>query len=402
MADEVLLDWLDDELVQGLLALLNSGGEEARVAGGAVRNALMGQPVADIDIATTMLPDAVSMLLEKAGYKIVPTGIAHGTVTAVAKGRAFEITTLRRDVATDGRHAQVAFGRDWEADAKRRDLTINALYMDADGKVLDRVGGLADIEARVVRFVGDADRRIREDYLRILRFFRFFAWYGQHRPDADGLKACTRLKGGLSHLSAERAWQELSKLLAAPDPSRAILWMRQTGVLSAVLPESEKWGIDALPGLMAAERDEKWPPDPLLRLMAIIPPRVDVIEGMVARLKLPNKVRDRLHAWSNHAVPDARGEPDQFRRLLYRSDVAAITDRLRLAIARQDEHAASYRRLLTEAETWEKPTFPLSGKDLLASGMEAGPQVSKRLTELEEAWMESDFTLSKEALLSLS
>src|SRR5690606_10002862 len=219
------------------------GGEEARIAGGAVRNALFGEPVADVDIATTTPPQETVRRAEAAGFKAVPTGFEHGTVTVVAEGRPFEVTTLRADVETDGRRARVVFGRDWQADAERRDFTINALYAEADGTVVDLVGGLADIAARRLRFIGDAEARIREDYLRILRFFRFFAWYGEGRPDAEGLKACARLKGGLSGLSAERVWAETKKLLSAPDPSRALLWMRQTGVLAASLAESEKWGI---------------------------------------------------------------------------------------------------------------------------------------------------------------
>ena len=190
-------DWLADKHLQRLLAALTEGGEEARIAGGAVRNTLMGQPVADIDIATTCLPSETIRRAEAEGFKAVPTGIEHGTITVVAGGKPYEITTLRADVETDGRRAKVSFGRDWKLDAERRDFTINALYAEADGTVVDLVGGIADIEARRLRFIGDAEARIREDYLRILRFFRFFAWYGEGRPDAEGLKACARLKEGL-------------------------------------------------------------------------------------------------------------------------------------------------------------------------------------------------------------
>lgn len=246
-------DWLNDAPLQALLqALVGEGDEEARVVGGAIRNTLLGQAVADIDIATTALPATTVERAKAAGFKTVPTGIEHGTVTVVANGRPFEVTTLRQDVETNGRHAKVKFGRDWKADAERRDFTINALYCDADGSILDLVGGIADIGSRTLRFIGDAESRIEEDFLRILRFFRFFAWYGDGRPDAAGLRAATRLKAGIEQLSAERIWAEMRKLLAAPDPSRALLWMRQTGVLSLVLPESEKWGIDAIHGLTGA------------------------------------------------------------------------------------------------------------------------------------------------------
>ena len=252
--------WFNDAALQRLLLLLNADGGEARVAGGAVRNALMGLAVADIDVATTLLPQDVVERAEAAGMKAVPTGIEHGTVTLVIDGTPFEVTTLRRDIETDGRHAKVSFGTDWQADAERRDLTINALYADASGAVVDLVGGLPDIESRTIRFIGDASQRIAEDHLRILRFFRFFAYYGSGRPDADGLRAAARAKDRLSTLSGERVWGETKKLLAAPDPSRALLWMRQAGVLTEILPESEKWGIDGIHPLVAAEAALGWTP----------------------------------------------------------------------------------------------------------------------------------------------
>ena len=291
-------EWLADQDLQAVLAILNRDGEQARIAGGAVRNALFGQAVSDIDIATTCLPDEAARRAEKAGFKVVPTGIDHGTVTIISDGHPFEVTTLRQDVETDGRRAKVRFGRDWHADAERRDFTINGLYAEPDGKVVDLVGGIADIEKRVLRFIGEPEARIREDYLRILRFFRFFAWYGSGRPDAAGLKACARLKHGLDGLSAERIWAELKKLLTAPDPSRALLWMRQAGILSAVLPESEKWGIDAIHGLIAAEEALGWHADPLLRLAAIIPPDAERTAGMASRLRFSNTESARITSWA--------------------------------------------------------------------------------------------------------
>jgi len=224
--------WLEQQGLQSLLEVLNEGGEEARIAGGAVRNTLLGEAVTDVDIATTTVPEETIRRAKRAGFKVVPTGYEHGTVTVIANGKPYEVTTLRADVETFGRRARVVFGRDWKADAERRDFTINALYAEADGGVVDFVNGLADLETRRLRFIGEPEQRIREDYLRILRFFRFFAWYGSGRPDAEGLKACARLKDQLSSLSAERIWMELKKLLSAPDPSRALLWMRQTGVLT--------------------------------------------------------------------------------------------------------------------------------------------------------------------------
>ena len=325
--------WLGAAELQALLAALSADGEEARVAGGAVRNALLGEAVADVDIATTCLPDDTITRAIAAGFKTVPTGYDHGTVTVIAGGQAYEVTTLRADIETDGRHARVVFGRDWRRDAERRDFTINALYCLADGTIVDLVGGIADLESRTLRFIGDAEERIREDFLRILRFFRFFAWYGSGRPDAQGLKACARLKDGLAKLSAERVWSELKKLLEAPDPGRALLWMRQTGVLTAVLPESEKWGIDAVPALIAAERDLGWSPDPLLRLEAMVPPEPARMKAMADRLKLSNAESARLIGWAMAQAVRLETSDDALRRALYYGESQSVEDRLKLAWA---------------------------------------------------------------------
>lgn len=401
--------WLQDENLQRLLAVLSEGGEEARVAGGAVRNALLEQPVSDIDIATTTLPAETVRRAEAAGFKAVPTGIAHGTITVVANERPFEVTTLRADAETDGRHAIVRFGRDWKEDAERRDLTINALYCDAKGEVLDLVGGLPDITSRTVRFIGDPDARIREDYLRILRFFRFFATYGRGRPDAEGLKACARLKEGLDRLSAERVWSELRKLLAAPDPSRALLWMRQSGVLTRILPESEKWGIDAVHGLVETGAGLGWTPDPLLRLEAIVPPDPARMEGLARRLKLSKAETARLRDWAMAAPPKRDMSDAALRADLYRNGVSGAADRLRLALAsargRSTEadglaETTAFARMLVVAEKWEKPQLPIMGKDLAAKGFAPGPELGRELKRLEEAWVASDFRLSREELLA--
>ena len=247
------IEWLSRPTVLKLFDVLKHGDHETRVSGGAVRNALMNLAATDIDFATTLLPKEVLQLTEAAGFKAVPTGIEHGTVTVLIDGDHYEITTLREDIETDGRHALVKFGKSWEADANRRDLTINALFCDREGNVIDYVGGLSDIRTSTIRFIGNAEARIREDALRILRYYRFFAWYGKGRPDAEGLKATSATKALIDNLSAERIWMELKKLLSADDPSRALLWMRTTGVLSRVLPESDKWGIDAIPGLIRNE-----------------------------------------------------------------------------------------------------------------------------------------------------
>ncbi|PSJ60616.1 CCA tRNA nucleotidyltransferase [Kumtagia ephedrae] len=402
-------DWLQDRHLQALLAILAEGGEQARIAGGAVRNALLGEPVADIDIATTVTPDETIRRGEAAGFKAVPTGAEHGTITLVAAGRPYEVTTLRADVETDGRRAKVRFGRDWQADAERRDFTINGLYAEADGTVIDLVGGLADIETRTIRFIGDPEKRIREDFLRILRFFRFFAWYGSGRPDAEGLKACARLKDGIDGLSAERVWAELKKLLSASDPSRALLWMRQASVLTRALPESEKWGIDAVHGLVGTERDLGWPADAMLRLEAIVPPDAGRMATLAERLRLSKAEAARLADWAKASPLAATTSDTALARLLYRGSPQGICDRLRLslvsargrAVAETEAlvEAGTYARLLKRAATWRKPVFPLKGADLKALGVEDGPDLGALLRRLEEEWVMSGFSLARDALL---
>jgi len=401
--------WLKDEALQRLMAVLSDGGEEARIAGGAVRNALLGEDAGDIDIATTTLPDETIARAERAGFRAIPTGYEHGTVTIVAAGVPHEVTTLRADVETDGRRAKVRFGRDWKQDAARRDFTMNALYATADGTVIDLVGGLADIATRTLRFIGDPEDRIREDYLRILRFFRFFARYGAGRPDAAGLKACARLKEGLDGLSAERVWMELRKLLSAADPSRALLWMRQSGVLTRILPESEKWGIDAVHGLVAAERDLGWPPDHLLRLASMVPPDPVRIRGLAMRLKIANAERDRLTAWAAAPAPTPAMTEGDLARLAYRAGRDGIADRLTLALAGARARAATDDKALLEAggyvrlrrflTAWAPPKFPLAGADLIAIGVPAGPKMGNLLRDLEEAWVDAGFAPDRAGLL---
>jgi poly(A) polymerase len=407
VADEA---WFRDEALQRVLALLDADGGEGRVVGGAVRNSLMGLPVADIDIATTLLPEAVVERAEAAGIKAVPTGIAHGTVTLVIDGKPFEITTLRRDVETDGRRAVVAFSQDWQADAERRDLTINALYASADGEVVDLVGGLADLERRNIRFIGDAATRIAEDHLRILRFFRFFAYYGSGRPDADGLRACAAAKSKISALSAERVWSEMKKLLAAQDPGRALLWMRQIGVLTEVLPETEKWGIDAIPGLVSTEQALEWPAEPLLRLAAIVPPDAERLARLAERLRLSKAEGTYLQAWANSPIIKDGIAEAAFDRLLYRHDPSGVVVRLKLALAvarskaegdfEEMARVARLGRLLERIAKWKKPGFPLNGADALAAGVSAGPRVGELLGKLEQEWLDGNFTMSRANLLA--
>ncbi|MEZ5873155.1 MAG: CCA tRNA nucleotidyltransferase [Nitratireductor sp.] len=402
--------FLADPCLVKLFETLATGGGETRINGGAVRNALLGEPVTEVDLSTTLEPDVVTRCLEAAGIKVVATGKEHGTVTAICDGSGYEITTLRRDVETDGRRAVVAFGTDWKEDARRRDLTMNALYCDADGRLHDPLDGYGDLRARRVRFIGEAENRISEDYLRILRFFRFFAWYGQGRPDAEGLKACSRLKANIAQLSVERIWMELKKLLNAPDPTRAILWMRTTGVLGEVLPESIKWGTDSFPALIGLETEIPQQVDPLLRLMAIIPPRAEITSGLSKRLKLSTREGERLANWVEAGEPVPHVADGDFARQLYLSEPQAVCDRLVIAMARistyekdGNKRSAQIRRfaqLLEFARNWKRPQFPVNGSDLIATGIHPGPELGRVLGMLEHAWLESGFTLSRDELIA--
>lgn len=396
--------WLETPAARAIFAALDGEGGRTRAVGGIVRDTLLGLERADIDMATEFTPDEMTARAEAAGIAAHPTGIEFGTVTLVHSGVPIEVTTLRSDIETDGRHAVVRFGTDWEADAARRDFTINAIYAFADGTVYDPLGGAADCAARKVRFIGRPSDRIAEDYLRILRFFRFFAVYGSGRPDAEGLKACARLKGGLKRLSAERVWSELKKLLGADDPSRALLWMRTASVLSEVLPESEKWGIDAVHPLIAADKDLGRTPDALLRLMAIIPPRAERVASVSERLRLANAERERLERWSASETPDPQTDDRAVAELLYRGEAGGIADRLKLAASAarttgEADKAAGFDRLLAAAETYRRPKFPVRGKDLVARGHAQGPELGRRLKELEEIWIESGFALARKELL---
>jgi tRNA nucleotidyltransferase/poly(A) polymerase len=402
--------FLSDPALIAIMSAVEEAGGEIRVNGGAIRNALLGEGITDVDLSTTLTPSHVTDVLLRAGIKVVPTGIDHGTVTAVSGSKGFEITTLREDIETDGRHAVVRFGTNWVADAQRRDFTLNALYCDRAGRIFDPLGGYGDLVARRVRFIGNPAARIAEDRLRILRFFRFFAWYGHGRPDADGLKACVRAKDGLNGLSAERVWHEFRRLLSAPDPVRAILWIRTSGVLDIVLPESRQWGADLIPRLAAVERNLGWRPDPLLRLMAMIPPREETVTGLSTRLKLSNAESARLLAWAKATLPKSETEPGELGKLLYRGEPSGMVDRLKLERARLEDSPGKkdardrdlLEALIAHAEGWRKPSFPLKGQDLLAGGMSPGPQMGKRLAELEFRWVESGFALDKAQLLAIS
>ncbi len=376
--------WLEATATRAVMAALEAAGgaDCARFVGGCVRNSLMGRAVDDIDIATRLTPEQTMAALKAAGLKAVPTGVEHGTVTAVSERAPYEITTLRRDVETDGRRAVVAFTQDWAEDAARRDFRLNALYADATGVVFDPTGGgLADAaEGRIV-FVGEAETRIREDYLRILRFFRFQAWYGRGAPDATGLAACAALKSGMAQLSAERVSKELLKLLAAPDPVASVRAMERTGVLSQVLPE-----VRPLAMFEALSRRSG---DPVLRLSALLPVDEAAVRGIAEGLRLSNAVRDRLAAAvaDGPVVRPGMGAAEA-RAALYRLGRRAFEDRLARAEAAEGGDGGQLRRL---AEDWTPPRLPVGGRDLARLGLQPGPDTGRILKAFEEGWVADDF-----------
>ncbi|MBU2029165.1 MAG: CCA tRNA nucleotidyltransferase [Alphaproteobacteria bacterium] len=375
--------WLEAKATRAVMAALQAAGgpDCARFVGGCVRNSLLGQPVDDIDIATRLRPEETMAALQAAGLKAVPTGLEHGTVTGVSERKPYEITTLRRDVETDGRRAVVAFTEDWAEDAARRDFRLNALYADAAGTVFDPTGGgLADAaEGRIV-FVGEAETRIREDYLRILRFFRFQAWYGRGQPDATGLAACAALKAGMAQLSAERVSKELLKLLAARDPRSTVRAMAETGVLGQVLPEAQPLNLfEAMCGLTG---------DSVLRLSALLPADEGAVVRIAGSLRLSNGMRDRLAAAVAEGPVVATDMTEaEARGAIYRLGRGAFEDRLTRAEAAGGDGAA-LRRLAAE---WTPPKMPVGGRDLARLGLKPGPETGRVLKAFEAGWIADDF-----------
>ena len=369
------------------LAAVLAALPEARVVGGAVRDTLAERPVTEVDLATPRLPDAVMETLRAAGIRAVPTGIEHGTVTAIVGSRGFEVTTLRRDLETDGRHALVAFTDDWHADAARRDFTINAMSMTRRGEVFDYFGGIADLQAGIVRFVGDPATRIAEDYLRILRFFRFLARYGSGCSDAAAIAAIRQGVPGIAGLSVERIWSELSRILSAPDPRAAIAWMDDVGVLRAILPE----GTD--PSLLARLIDAGAPADPVLRLSALLTGDAGLA---AARLRLSAADRDRLLALRSGPVPQPGDDDATLRRLLADVEPGLLIDRAWLAGGAAPEWVALRQRLLAE----KPPVFPLEGRDVLALGEPEGPRVGALLRGVRQWWLDGGCTVGRDACLA--
>lgn len=367
--------WRKKRGVQRILDALESAQGMTRYVGGAVRDDLLGLPVSDIDFATRLRPEQVVEKLEAARIKAVPTGIEHGTITAVADGQPAEVTTLRADVSTDGRRATVAFTDDWMADASRRDFTINALYADPQsGEVHDYFGGLEDLQAGRVRFIGDPLVRIAEDHLRILRFFRFHARFGAGEPDAAALEACTARANDLMALSRERVADELLKLLALADPSTTVALMIAKGILRPVLPEIDS--AERLEQLTAAETQAGLEPDPLRRLAALLPQTPDLAEKIAARLKLSNRARKRA------AVAAETDLSDSPHALAYWLGTESAQDRLLLA-NRPDEAA--------QLSGWPVPRLPIRGGQLIKRGVPEGPLVAKTLQEIERQWVAAGF-----------
>lgn len=395
-------DWFESPATQAVFRALNSGGNETRSVGGAPRNTLMGLPVSEVDFATTAMPEEVTALAAKAGLKAVPTGLKHGTVTVIVDHQPFEVTTLRQDVETFGRRANVKFTRDWAVDASRRDFTMNALYAAADGAVYDPLGGYPDLMARRVRFIGSARARIREDYLRILRFFRFNANYGDG-IDPESLAACIAERGGLANLSAERVRAELFRILTARAPHRALEPMDDAGLLISLLGGVVR-RIHA-ERLIHIETAIGAPADALRRLAALAVMVEEDAKRLTARLRLSNAEAARLHAMAARQplLTEETGEL-ALRAALYRLGGRAYGDRILLAWARVggEPSSAPWRGRLGLPERWHVPVFMLKGEDLLAAGLEKGPALGGTLRKLEEAWIASDFSLSREALLQLS
>jgi len=419
--------WMTASATRDVLAALTAKGAVVRFVGGCVRDALLQRDIRDIDLATNEPPEGVLALLKQAGIHAIPTGIAHGTVTAVLHHQLFEITTLRQDIEPDGRHAKVAYIDDWQADAARRDFTMNAVFCDPDGTLYDPFDGVADLFAGRVRFVGDPKTRIEEDVLRLLRFFRFYAEYGNAPPDEDAITACRELAPLLPRLSGERVRAELLRLLGSSACAETIRLMHGEGVLAHILPEATDAAFDALAALVALEASDAIPvatapvatapvatapvavdaaaAQPIRRLAILLPGGSEMVGEVAARLKLSNAEKRRLMMLVTSPIgvggfEDARG----VRRALYGFGPGRVTDHVllhwaRLGPAPSEAAIAPCRTALLEAAVWQEKKFPIGGKDLLALGFAAGPEIGDVLERVEGWWLDGDFTASRAACL---
>jgi poly(A) polymerase len=394
--------WLKTGPAARVLELLNADGEEARVVGGAVRNALLDLPIGDIDIATTALPEEVNRRAKAAGIKSVPTGIEHGTVTLVIDSQPFEVTTLREDTETFGRRAKVVFGRDWARDAERRDFTVNGLSADAEGCVYDYVGGLEDIAARRVRFIGEPSRRIAEDYLRILRFFRIHAAYGVGPPDRAGYLACIAGRSGLAGLSAERIRVEILKLMVAGGATGAVNAMVEGGLLLPVFGGVAYTGPFA--ALISIEHALGLDPDPIRRLGALAVAVTEDARRLASQLRLTNAEARMLDSMGHRWWRLAGMDEARARRRLYRLGEERYRDRLLLAWARSGDAAndASWRELAGLPARWSAPKFPLKAADFIARGIAQGPDLGQALALAEDAWLAAEFPLDQLSLATIA
>ena len=380
--------WPETEAV---IAALNNEDDSVRFVGGCVRDALLGLLSEDIDIATDLQPGEVIQELERAGITSLPTGLDHGTITAVVKKRHFEITTLRVDLAGHGRHADIAFTRDWMRDAERRDFTFNALYLDPKGELIDPVGGLADLTLRHVRFIGNADERIREDRLRVLRYFRFFARFGDSNPDEHAVQACARAASKLGNLSAERVQKELMLLLATENPGPALDLMAETGVLAAIIGAPAD--LTQMKSLLALDA----PRDALLRFAVLLGGDKKKVLKLADKLRFSNKQKERLTIMCKKNVLENMRSSER-QAVLYKIGKTGFMDQTWLlwAALGPDYNLAPY---LDEAASWTAPRFPIGGRDLLDSGVSEGAELGRLLKTIEARWIASGFTLTKAELL---
>lgn len=399
MADRLKItqqDWMTYPATRTVFNILLDGGYEARFVGGCVRDALIGKRIGDIDIATDAVPERVVELLEGAGIRTIPTGIDHGTVTAVVDGHSFEVTTLRRDVETDGRHAVVAFTTDWKEDAARRDFTMNAMSLSLEGEVYDYFGGLGDLEAGRVRFVGKAEQRIREDVLRMLRFYRFHAHYGIGEPDPEARAACRSLAHLLPTLSRERVRSELIRLLSAKRAGRTLLLMEEDGVLDAVLTCRHNARRTAAMVQIEHEREEN---EPIRRLAALLDDDARSVSECCEALRLSAKERERVEN-AHHALPlvaRISGKID-LDRALYRHGTEAIRDATLIHEA-ENGRLPIAEAVLLAADSWIEPELPVAGRDILERGFKPGPEVGRLICAVEEWWIEKGFAPDREVCL---
>jgi poly(A) polymerase len=391
---KLIANWLSDADVKTLFSALTQAGQELRFVGGCVRDSVLGKPFTDLDAASTATPDEAIALLEQAGIRTIPTGISHGTITALVGQRSIEITTLRKDEKTDGRHAQVSFTGDWEEDAARRDFTMNALYVDHTGELFDYHGGVADVKAGIVRFIGDADTRIKEDYLRILRFFRFHAHYAKTAFDTDALRACSVHKDSMVRLSGERISHEMLKLFSAPCASDAIAQMEDVGVLQPLLLSAQQ-----LRGLMRLEQLPAVFNMPLLKLASLIhdEPHVNAI---AKRWRLSNYQARQLHQWLNYSSQLVVGlsvaQQKHFRR---KWGTEIYKETVMMAYANSTTEWQEFVPFLAVCD-WVPPVFPVTGEDLKLLGIAEGKSLGDMLGRLEAVWEASDYALTKQELLS--